>query len=280
MAKLPPPPPSAGIQEISLDDEAFDPVETGQLWAERPEEREADDFAARLSEATSNLEDIALGSIAGDETSSITQLPSADPVRGVSPRAQPVSPAGRQAMSETDGYDPNSSLQLDLSRAGLSAQQGVGQALPGQPRPGAIAAQTSTQDVAHAVAQGLPVAEASKSMLARQSPVVKPERVTLFGPDPVLAFLVAAAIGLLVGIVPAARSAANLYEDETAEAFAELEAVIDKPLAIRAGTVRAPAAIEGELAAVAGPTRIRFFLVWFAVALPITLVLGLIRRRA
>lgn len=297
MAKPPLPPPPPGISPISLDDDEveFDPVDTGQLWAERPEERDAEDFAARLSEATANLEDIALGSITGDDTSSVARLPHADPVRGPPPARGPgpdgpsgqAGTAGRQALSSSDvgsafgggpGGGHEGGLELDLSRAGLRADQGRGQALAGQPRPGAIEAQTSKADLQHAVAQGLPVAEASKSMLARRSPVVTPERRTLFGTDPLVAWLVGAAIGLFVGLGPATYSAAQLHDAKTADLFAELESVVDQPLAIRAGTVRAPAAVRGEIEATYGATRNRFFLVWLAVALPITLALGLIRR--
>lgn len=274
-------------------------LEAGDLWAERPEEREVDDFAARLDDATANLEEIALGAIDGSDPSQVATLPTADPVRHASSAPTlPGSateqakhagrPAGAQALAGAKGIASSGQtaagatgdeLQLDLERAGLAASQGTGQLLPGQ-KAGAVVAQTPDQEVVGAVAAGLPVPVASAQAMARRSPGVSGERVTLFGPDPVFAFLVAAAIGLLVGVFPASRSAAALYERETADLYTELEHAVDKPLAVRAGDLREPQVIAAEIQDRRAPARSRFFLIWLAVAVPITLALGLIRRPA
>jgi len=102
--------------------------------------------------------------------------------------------------------------------------------------------------------------------------------VRLLGSDPITVALLAACIGLWIGILPAVKAARGVERDEVLPREAELGSVLERPLAVRAGKVTSPDEIVRDLEGVYDGIRSRYYLTWLGVAIPIGLVLGFVKR--
>jgi len=102
--------------------------------------------------------------------------------------------------------------------------------------------------------------------------------VRLLGSDPITVALLAACIGLWIGILPAVKAARGVERDEVLPREAELGRVLERPLAVRAGKVTSPDEIVSDLEGVYDGIRSRYYLTWLGVAIPIGLVLGFVKR--
>jgi hypothetical protein len=107
-----------------------------------------------------------------------------------------------------------------------------------------------------------------------------PERVGLFGADPVVNLLLACAIGLVVGLYPGLEGARRVERATIPPLLDELAAAVERPLAADAGEIRTAAAVSADIELAQGRVRGRYFTLWLGVALPIALGLSLVRRRA
>jgi hypothetical protein len=143
---------------------------------------------------------------------------------------------------------------------------------PASPPASASTAEPSVADEAPAIRTPEP-----RPIVAR-SPSPVPLRMGLFSSDRPTNWLVAAAIGLLLAIVPARQLARTHAQEITTQPLLELKDAIDSPLAVDAGLLRKPAAIAAEVEAARGEVRKRFMMVWLLVGLGLGAGLGLAPR--
>jgi hypothetical protein len=183
------------------------------------------------------------------------------------PTPAPAAPAPEAAPAGLAG-----DLQLDFEKAGISSPV-KGQAAPGEVRAPAPVVEPN------AIGVGMEPSAASASGM-QASPAPRGAKTGLFGSDRIMGFLIAAAIGLLLGIFPALQASKSLLRDSTEATIAEMEESVERPLAVRAGKLRSVAHIRSDLDLAYEAARSRFWTVWLGVALPLALGLGLIRRRA
>lgn len=97
--------------------------------------------------------------------------------------------------------------------------------------------------------------------------------------DVVVRVLLAATIGLLLGIWPASRAAQRVVDIQVAAALHELRESADRPKAVADGTARSPVEIQAQVEALIGQMWSRYFSVWLSISVLIGLSLALIRRR-
>lgn len=191
-----------------------------------------------------------------DETTGAARPPAKPTPAAPPPSQTPPAPRASPLSHEGD-------LALDFDAAGLAGP------VKGQAAPGPESAQPKA---------ALPTpAPRPEPTAPRRAPG---EKIGLFGEDRIFGFLVGGAIGLLVGLYPAMRSAQGMIEEQTRDALAELEDAVDRPLAVRAGEVRAPGEIAADIEREYGPARSRFWVVWLGIAIPVGVGLGLVRRKA
>jgi hypothetical protein len=174
-------------------------------------------------------------------------------------------------------------LELDLEKAGLHGKK-HGQSMPGEPAP-AEAREEPAAEPAPAPPVASPPAEeplrsAAPGLPGQASPAPRPDRVRLLGEDVVTAALLAAAIGLIAGLLVANESVRRAERDRLEPLRMELEQVVERPLAARAGEIRTSRAVKNDLAAAHDETRKNFFVMWLLTALPIGGGLFLIKRSA
>jgi hypothetical protein len=189
-----------------------------------------------------------------------------EPVPHPDPSSEP--PAHPRASPGPEAAD----LQLDFAAAGLKSP------IKGQAMPGRGSALPPPADPPQATR--LPAASPIPTGARPGDGHAGAERVGLLGRDRVAAGLLAAAIALAVAILPALQAARRLLRDDTGALLAELEDVVDRPLAVRAGDVRSPAAIASEIEQAYGAAGARYWTAWLSVAVPLGVVLTLLRRRA
>jgi hypothetical protein len=216
------------------------------------------ELIARLDAATADLSKIDLVDLEGDAAppARAEAPPPAAPPKPPPPTPSPSEGAEAAALSARSGADD---LELDFAAAGVEAFKGQSSAV----------APTSPG----------PLVPASVSPPARRSsPSPVAERRGLLAADRPTAFLLAGAIGLLVGLYPALEASRRLLVDRSDEPLTELVDAVDRPLAVRAGELRSPAVIAGEIEASYDAARGRFWVVWLSIAVPVTLVLGSLRR--
>ncbi len=279
MAKPPlPPPPRSGYAA---------PVPLSGIPGESQNDGAAKEFADGFEAATVDLDAISLVDLDGEEPS-LDQNPAPvappapepgardlsagkanlelaldrDPVTGQA-KPPPPSPAPVAARAEEGG-----GIELDFAAAGISGS------VKGQAAPGPAEVQPKAEP------QALRGEPSQAGVSPEASPALRTGKTGLFGADRLTGFLVAGAIGLLVGIYPALQSARGFLANESEDKLSELEDAVDRPLAVRAGEIRAPQEIAAEIERDYDATRSRFWMVWLGVAIPVGLVLGLIRRRA
>lgn len=111
-----------------------------------------------------------------------------------------------------------------------------------------------------------------------RSPSPVPLRSGLFSSDRPTNLLIAAAIGLLLSIVPARQLARSHAQELTTQPLLELKDAIDSPLAVDAGLLRKPAAIAAQVEGARGEVRKRYMLVWLLVGLGLGAGLGVVPR--
>ena len=111
-----------------------------------------------------------------------------------------------------------------------------------------------------------------------RSPSPVPLRAGLFSSDRPTNLLIAAAIGLLLSIVPARQLARSHAQELTTQPLLELKDAIDSPLAVDAGLLRKPAAIAAQVEGARGEVRKRYMLVWLLVGLGLGAGLGVVPR--
>ncbi len=172
----------------------------------------------------------------------------------------------RGAIGPSDGEAGASAAPTDASSVPGSAQAAGGE---------------STALVSRAEG-GLPAARPSTSMagfVPLASPAPLEERVSLFGTDRLTGALIGLAIGLAVGLGPAWAWSQSLIERSSRPLFVEMEDVIDRPLMVRAGKLRAPADIATEIQGQFGAARSRFWWTWLGFGAVFALGLGLPTRR-
>lgn len=105
-----------------------------------------------------------------------------------------------------------------------------------------------------------------------------PLRRGLFSIDTPTNFLVAAAIGLAITVIPAKKIAESHQDATVAPLIAELESSVDQPLAVAAGNAEKPAAIRGRIEDANGDTQQRYWLIWLAGGLALGAGLGFVPR--
>lgn len=111
---------------------------------------------------------------------------------------------------------------------------------------------------------------------SRQSPA--PVRRGLFSMDRPTNLLAGAAVGLLLTVFPAKKLAEG-YETRVVEPqLIDLEDSVEQTLAVDAGLVRSPEAIEAEIHDGRKRVRRRFTLIWLLAGLPIGIALGFAPR--
>ncbi|TPV93140.1 MAG: hypothetical protein B7733_22070 [Myxococcales bacterium FL481] len=88
------------------------------------------------------------------------------------------------------------------------------------------------------------------------------------------------ALGLALALAPAALTTYALADADLEPRLAELKDAIDRPLAVRAGRVRAPQVIAAEIHNAERRVVRRFWLTWLIVGLPLGAALAVVRRPA
>lgn len=168
-----------------------------------------------------------------------------------SPAAPPPQPDHQQVAAGPGAGEAD--LELDLDVAGMKKKK------------------------RSAVPEVEPEPEASVPARVVASPAPTPT-VRLLGSDPLTVGLLAAAIGLGAGLLPAMRAASKIEHEEIAPKYEEMEVSIQRPLAVRAGKLPAPSEIASSIEERAKAARSRFLITWIAFAAPIGLVLGFLKR--
>lgn len=195
------------------------------------------------------------------------------PVKPPEPDVVPGAGDDHQLVPGTPEFN-DAELELDLDVAG-----------PAQTAPAQPAKEPETEPSAES-ASAAPLSEASgidgqpelpEAGRIFASPAPAPV-VRLLGSDPITVALLAACIGLWVGILPAVKAARGVERDEILPREEELERVLDRPLAVRAGKVTPPQEIIGDLEGIYEGIRTRYYLTWLGVAIPIGLILGFVKR--
>jgi hypothetical protein len=165
-------------------------------------------------------------------------------------------------------------LELDLDVAGKKKAAPVEPAQ--KPETGAPAESSGAKPLAEADAtDGQPALPEAGRVFASPAPAPV---VRLLGSDPITVALLAACIGLWIGILPAVKAVRGVERDEILPREEELGRVLDRPLAVRAGKVTPPDEIVRDLEGVYDGIRSRYYLTWLGVAVPIGLILGFVRR--
>ena len=209
------------------------------------------------------------GPAPGDQRANLELALDRDAATGVArPAPAAAAPAAAPAPAPAPGPEPGSDLQLDFAAAGIDAKKG--QAIAGvEPGPVPVPESSNSQLV-----------PASSQSLMRSPGAPATGKIGLFGSDRILGFLAAGAIGLLLALYPALEASRRYLEEESAPSLSELEESVSRPLAVRAGDLRAPNEIVGDLEQIYAGTRSRFWTVWLGVAVPLGLALAFIRRKA
>jgi hypothetical protein len=161
-------------------------------------------------------------------------------------------------------------VELDLEGAGLKPPPS---ATVIEPEPGAVRAESPTTATTTA-----PSTAVTPGARGNRSPAPLFESGPLLGSDSVTAALAALAIGLVLGLIPAFEVSRRNAANKLPALMEELEESVDRPLAARAGKIRAPKAIVSDAEDIYGDFRMTFLLVWFGVALPAAGVLWKIKR--
>lgn len=282
--KPPVPPPPRG--------QYVEPIELSGI-PDGPEPDSASDFADRFDAAIADIDNVDLVDLEGS-SSGLSLDQSADPARNTAPasaepranlepvldrdsatgmaRPAPAAPAPASAPPAGPppgmGPDPGGDLQLDFDAVGIDAKKG--QAVAGvEPVPVPVPESSNSQ-----------LAPTASQALMRSPDAPATGKVGLFGSDRILGFLAAGAIGLLLALYPALEASRRYLKEESAPSIAQLEESVSRPLAVRAGDLRTPNEITGDLERVYAGTRSRFWTVWFGVAVPLGLALAFIRRKA
>lgn len=170
-------------------------------------------------------------------------------------------------------------ITLDYSKAGLKDNT-KGQALANQPRPGAVPAQTSQEDLEYARRAGLPIPEASKTDSKGRVNARRTLRVSLLGiEDRITSVLAGLALGLLLSMWGGDYFANAAVTERRNTLLAELRESVTNPLSVDAGDLRTPPEIKRELSTVAELGTGTFTRWWLGLGIPIGLLLGLAQRR-
>ena len=208
--------------------------------------------------------------------------PTTAAVQGATPASAParVSKAplqlgapGPAAATSLPSFDDEPRLALDLDAAGLDTAPHGDAARPG-----------SAPAASPGGASAAPVAAAPRPpWLASQPPEREPwlrplARPRLLGSDPLTIALGALAIGVLLGQLPAREVARRYERDHIAPLEVELAQVVERPLAVRAGELRPPQAVQADLEVAYAELATRYWAYWWACALPLALVVGLVPR--
>jgi hypothetical protein len=165
-------------------------------------------------------------------------------------------------------------LELDLGQAKVSRPAPVERPAEVETRPPSESSGAAPLSETSGV-EGQPELPEAGRVFASPAPAPV---VRLLGSDPITVALLAACIGLWVGLLPAIKAARGVERDEILPREEELERVIDRPLAVRAGKVTSPDEIARELKEVYGGIRSLYYLTWLGIAVPIGLILGFVKR--
>lgn len=197
---------------------------------------------------------------------------------GASYRAASASSSSSSRVGRASASSSGDAIGLDFRKAGID-EGTKGQALAGQPRPGAVPAQASDEDVEFARRAGMPVPEASARRTGAHSTVRRTISRTLLGiEDRTGGVMAGLAVGLLIAAVPATRFGAGAVDERRSMLLAELEASVTNPLGVEAGEVRPEREIRAELVSVGSEGTSTFLKWWLLMGLPIGAGLGLYRR--
>lgn len=197
---------------------------------------------------------------------------------GAAYRAASASSSSSTQVGRASASSSGDSIGLDFRKAGID-EGTKGQALAGQPRPGAVPAQASEEDVEFARRAGMPVPEASARRTGVHGAVRRSISRTLLGiEDRNGGILAGVAVGLLIAAVPATRLGAEVVDDRRSTLLTELEASVTDPLGVEAGEVRPEREIRADLVSVGSEGTSTFVKWWLLVGLPLGAGLGLYRR--
>lgn len=165
--------------------------------------------------------------------------------------------------------------ELELGDGAEPARKPASKPPSSSPMPSTGSAEPSAPSLAPA-APALRAPEPRPIVPRSPSPV--PLRSGLFSSDRPTHWLIAAAIGLLLSIVPARQLARSHAQELTTQPLLELKDAIDSPLAVDAGLLRKPAAIAAQVEGARGEVRKRYMLVWLLVGLGLGAGLGVVPR--
>jgi hypothetical protein len=191
-------------------------------------------LAAGLDRATSGSGDGLVELATGPGAAPRRVVARAEPSHGDVPLRGPLAGDGK--------------LELDLSRARE------------KPADSAAAAPTGPSAGASMVVRAAPLAGARAS-------APSPGRERLLGDDRILAGLLAAGIGLAVGLLVATEATRRIERRELSPLHDELGQAIERPLAARAGEIRTAEAVRSDLKAAHDGLRGRFFGWWLGCGL-------------
>lgn len=196
----------------------------------------------------------------------------------VSEEAHPVRrhPTNPQLLSEAlAAVASGRAGELEL---GEGAERAHTPAIPAS-KPIVAAPEPSAPSLATSLATEPPAMRAPEPKpIVPRSPSPVPLRVGLFSSDRPTHWLIAAAVGLLLAIVPARQLARSHAQELTTQPLLELKDAIDSPLAVDAGLLRKPQAIAAQVDAARGEVRNRYVLAWLLVGLGLGAGLGFVPR--
>ena len=223
--------------------------------------------AGNLAEIAKGMESISLVDLGGEDASGPT---AAEPSQ-----ESPTSAVDLQTPGEDEAV-----LELDLEAAGLQ-QKPKAHAAPAEsppPSPDVELAERNDAPATGDTQAAAPKRGSTTKLRGRASPAPAPERVRLLGQDPIAAGIAAVAIGLVLGLLVGSEVASRVNRDQLEPLHAELEEVVSRPLASRAGEIRTTAQVKSDLDQGHEDARSGFLLYWILTALPIAGALFFIRR--
>jgi hypothetical protein len=250
----------------------------GSLWSSATESTEEQRYSEMLDAATRGLmddgESAAPGAIGLD-------LKDFDATAKSEESDADFDSAAAAASASQRGAIPSSvsAITLDYGKAGL-AQDTKGQALANQPRPGAVPAQTSEEDLEYARRAGMPIPEASKTDERGRVIAKRSIQVSLLGiEDRVTSVLAGLALGLLVSMWGGNHFATEMVDEQRDVLLTELKESAMNPLSVDADDLRTLPEIKADLAGVGEAGSGTFMRWWFGLGIPLGLALALIQRQ-
>ena len=248
---------------------------SGSLWSSAPEPTEGERYGEMLDAATRGLiTDGATEALGVDFDALGRAATSGDAGADFDSAAASASASQRGAISSSV-----SEITLDFGKAGLE-QDTKGQALANQPRPGAVPAQTSQEDLEYARRAGMPIPEASKTDEKGRVIAKRTIQVSLLGiEDRVTSVCAGLALGLLLSMWAGDHFASGLVSEQRDALLTELKESATNPLSVDAGDLRTVAEIKADLAKVGASGTGTFTRWWLGLGVPIGLLLGLAQRR-